>query len=293
VDAGGVVTGLAKNYNPLSLNKMPEVESIKCPNCGAAVSGVGLLLCPYCGSQLRIESEEKEEFPFAPEVARLQAEVYFETLPDPPITPATTEIPFNPDVIYDNLPNGKLVPTLKKDADAILTLVETCQTAVNTEDMDLYLSTVSRDEPAFYDMARKGAKAQFIDSDMKRYTTAVDFLSLAPNAAEVAVSFEAFVFPSRKSDRPGEIIVNVTQHMEVTFNWTLEKISDRWKVVGAGLKSKKVKLPVWLKILFVVIGIVIVAGIVLGLFGALIGVAAGVIGVVVAILIALFGSTGA
>jgi hypothetical protein len=109
----------------------------------------------------------------------------------------------------------------------------------------------------------------------------------------VAVSFEAFVFPSRKSDRPGEIIVNVTQHMEVTFNWTLEKISDRWKVVGAGLKSKKVKLPVWLKILFVVIGIVIVAGIVLGLFGALIGVAAGVIGVVVAILVALFGSTGA
>lgn len=272
---------------------MPDVESIKCPNCGAAVSGVGLLLCPYCGSQLRVEGEKKEEFPFAPEVARLQAEVYFDALPDLPITPATTEIPFKPEVTYDNLPISTLNPALKKDADAILALVETCQTAVNTEDLDLYVSTVSRAEAAFYDTAREGAKAQFIDSDMKRYTTAVDFLSLAPNAAEVAVSFEAFVFPSRRSDRPGEIIVNVTQHMEVTFNWALEKISGRWKVVGAGLKSKKVKLPVWLKILFVAIGIVIVAGIVLGLFGALIGVAAGIIGVVVAILAALFGSAGA
>jgi hypothetical protein len=272
---------------------MPDVESIKCPNCGATVSGVGLLLCPYCGSQLRIEGEEKEEFPFAPEVARLQAEVYFDALPDLPITPATTDIPFKPEVTYDNLPDGTLNPALKKDADAILTLVETCQTAVNTEDPDLYLSAVSRDEPAFYDMARKGAEAQFIESDMKRYTTAVDFLSLAADSAEVAVSFEAFVFPSRKSDRPGEIIVNVTQHMEVTFNWALEKISGRWKVVGAGLESKKIKLPAWLKILFVAIGVVIVAGIVLGLFGALVGVAAGIIGVIAAILVALFGSTGA
>lgn len=272
---------------------MPEAESIKCPNCGAAVRGVGLLLCPYCGSQLRVEGEEREEFPFAPEVARLQAEVYFDELPDLPITPATTEIPFKPDVIYDNLPGGKLAPALKKDADAILALVETCQTAVNTEDLGLYLSTVSRDEPVFYDMARKGAEAQFIDSDMKRYTTAVDFLSLASNVAEVAVTFEAFVFPSRKSDRPGEIIVNVTQHMEVTFNWALRKTAGRWKVVGAGLESKKVRLPVWLKILFAVIGVVIVAGIVLGFLGALVGVAAGVIGVVVAILAAVFGSTGA
>jgi hypothetical protein len=272
---------------------MPEVESIKCPNCGAAVSGVGLLLCPYCGSQLRVKGEEREEFPFAPEVARLQAEVHFDALPDEPITPATIEIPFKPDVIYENLPGGKLDPGLKKDADAILALVETCQTAVNTEDLDLYLSTVSRDESAFYDMAKKGAKTQFIDSDMKRYTTAVDFSSLAPNAAEVAVSFEAFIFPSRKSDRPGEVIVNVTQHMEVTFNWSLAKTAGRWKVVGAGLESKKVKLPLWLKILFIAIGVVIVAGIVLGLLGALVGVAAGIIGVIVAILVAVFGSTGA
>jgi hypothetical protein len=272
---------------------MPEVESIKCPNCGAAVSGVGLLLCPYCGSRLRVEGEEREEFPFAPEVARLQAEVHFDALPDEPITPATTEIPFKPDVICDNLPGGKLDPALKKDADAILSLVETCQNAINTEDLDLYLSTVSRDKPAFYDMVKKGAEAQFIEGDMKRYTTAVNFLSLTPNAAEVAVSFEAFVFPSRKSDRPGEIIVNVTRHMEVTFNWVLEKTARRWKVVGSGLEKIKVKLPVWLKILFIAIGVVIVAGIVLGLLGALVGVAAGVIGVVVAILAAVFGSTGA
>jgi hypothetical protein len=272
---------------------MPDVESIKCPNCGAAIQGVGLLMCPYCGSRLRVEGEEREEFPFAPDVARLQTEVYFDALPDFPVTPATTEIPFKPDVVYAKLPGGELHPAQEKNADAILALVETCQNAVNTEDLNLYLSTVSRDEPAFYDMARKGAEAQFINSDMKRYTTAVDFLSLAADTAEAAVSFEAFVFPSRKSDRPGEIIVNVTQHMEVTFNWTLRKISGRWKVVGAGLKSKKVKLPVWLKILFVVIGIVIVAGIVLSLLGALIGVAAGIIGVVVAILAALFGSTGA
>jgi hypothetical protein len=118
-------------------------------------------------------------------------------------------------------------------------------------------------------------------------------LSLASNIAEVAVTFEAFVFPSRKSDRPGEIIVNVTQHMEVTFNWSLRETAGRWKVVGAGLESKKLKLPVWLKILFIAIGVVIVAGIVLGLLGALIGVAAGVIGVIVAILAAVFGSTGA
>ncbi|UCE27195.1 MAG: hypothetical protein JSW52_00105, partial [Candidatus Coatesbacteria bacterium] len=273
--------------------KMPEVESIKCPNCGGAVSGAGLLLCPYCGSQLRVEGEEREEFPFAPDVARLQAEVYFDALPDVPITPATTKIPFKPNVIYDNLPGGKLEPALRKDADAIIALVETCQNAVNTEDLDSYLSTVSRDEPAFYDMAKKGAEAQFISSDMKRYTTAVDFLSLAPNAAEVAVSFEAFVFPSTKSDRPGEIIVNVTRHMEVTFNWALEKTAGRWKVVGAGLERKKVKLPVWLKVLFIVIGVVIVAGVVLGLLGALVGVAAGIIGVIVAILAAVFGSTGA
>ncbi len=272
---------------------MPEVESIKSPNCRAAVSGVGLLSCPYCGSQLRVEGEERVEVPFAPDVARLGEEVRFDALPDLPITPATTEVPFKPDVIYDNLPGGKLAPALKKDADAILALVETCQNAVNTEDLDLYLSTVSRDEPAFYDMARNGAEAQFIDSDMKRYTTAVDFLSLASNTAEVAVTFEAFVFPSRKSDRPGEIIVNVTQHMEVTFNWSLRKTAGRWKVAGAGLESKRVKLPTWLKILFISIAVIILAGAVLGILGSLIGVGAAFIAIIVGVIAAIYGSTGA
>jgi len=273
---------------------MPEVESIKCPNCGAAVEGVGLFMCPYCGSRLRVpEGEPREEIPFAPDVARLQAEVRFDALPDLPITPATKEIPFRPQVIYANLPGGKLDPALREDADEILALAEKCQRAVNTEDMSLYLSTISRDAPAFFDMAKKGARAQFIESDMKRYTTTVDLLSFTPNAAELAISFEAFVFPSQKSDRRREIIVNVTQHMDVTFSWSLAKSGGSWKITGAGLKRQKVKLPLWLKIMFIAIAVVIVGGVVLGLLGSLIGVAAAFIAVIAGVLATVFGSAGA
>jgi uncharacterized Zn finger protein (UPF0148 family) len=221
---------------------MPKVESLKCPNCGAAVRGSGLLVCPYCGSQLRVEGEERAGAPFAPEVARLDKEVHFRALPDLTVTVETTDIPFQPEISYANLPGGRLDPSLKNDAERILSLVETCQRAINTEDLDLYMSTIAKESPDFYDMARSGAEAQFINSDMKRYTTGVDFTNLTHETAEVAVSFEAFIFPSGKSDRPNVIVVNVTQHMEVTFNWQLKKIGGRWKVVGAGLKRKKVVL---------------------------------------------------
>ncbi len=215
---------------------MPEVESIKCPNCGAAVRGTGLLVCPYCGSQLRVEGEKRVEVPFALDVARLGEEVRFDALPDLPITPAMTEVPFEPEIIYDNLPGGRLDRTLKSDADEILSLIETCQTAVNTEDLDLYMSMIATESRAFYDMARKGAETEFISSDMKSFTTSVDFQGLTRETAEVAVSFEAFIFPSRKSDRPGTFTVNVTQHTDVTFDWSLNKIGGRWKIVGAELK---------------------------------------------------------
>lgn len=191
---------------------------------------------------MRVEGETREEAPFAPEVARLDKEVHFRALPDLTVTVETTDIPFQPEISYANLPGGRPDPSLRSDAERILSLVETCQRAINTEDLSLYMSTIAKDSSKFYDMAKGGAEAQFINSDMKRFTTKVDFLNLTRETAEVAVSFEAFIFPSRKSDRPNVIIVNVTQHMEVTFNWQLKKIAGRWKVVGAGLKRKKVVL---------------------------------------------------
>ncbi|UCE27713.1 MAG: hypothetical protein JSW52_02870, partial [Candidatus Coatesbacteria bacterium] len=221
---------------------MPIIESLKCPNCGAAVKGSGLLVCPYCGSQLRVEGEARAEAPFAPEVARLDKEVHFRALPSLTVTAETTDIPFKPEISYVNLPGARLDPSLRSDADRILSLVEMCQRAINTEDLDLYMSTIAKESSKFYDMARDGAEAQFVTSDMKRFTTKVDFLSLTEDAADVAVSFEAFIFPSQKSDKPNVIVVNVTQHMEVTFDWRLKKIAGRWKVVGAGLKRKKVVL---------------------------------------------------
>jgi hypothetical protein len=221
---------------------MPRIESLKCPNCGAAIQGSGLLVCPYCGSQLRVAGEARAEAPFAPEVARLDKEVHFRALPDLTVTVETTDIPFRPEISYVNLPGARLDPSLRSDADRILSLVETCQRAVNTEDLDLYMSTIAKESSKFYDMAKDGAEAQFVNSDMKRFTTKVDFLSLTEDAADVAVSFEAFIFPSQKSDKPNVIVVNVTQHMEVTFDWRLKKIGGRWKVVGAGLKRKKVVL---------------------------------------------------
>jgi|GEM_PF-1103082 len=221
---------------------MPKIESLKCPNCGAAVQGSGLLVCPYCGSQLRVEGEGRAKAPFAPEVARLDKEVHFRALPSLTVTVDTTDIPFQPEISYVNLPGARLDPSLRSDADRILSLVETCQRAINTEDLDLYMSTIAKESSKFYDIARDGAEAQFVNSDMKRFTTKVDFLSLTKDAADVAVSFEAFIFPSQKSDKPNVIVVNVTQHMEVTFDWRLKKIAGRWRVVGAGLKRKKVVL---------------------------------------------------
>jgi len=215
---------------------MPKIESLKCPNCGAAVRGAGPLVCPYCGSQLRMEGAADRAYPQTFAVA--ETESYFNALPGVRITRETRDLPFKPVVVYENLPGGRLDPALKNDADRILSLVETCQRAVNAEDMELYLSTISKESAAFYEMAKNGATAQFIESDMKRYTTRVDFTNLTPEVAEVAVSFEAFIFPSQGPARPGVIVVNVTQHMEVTFNWLLRKINGKWKIVGAGLKVR-------------------------------------------------------
>jgi hypothetical protein len=213
---------------------MARVESLKCPNCGASIRGSGNITCPYCGSALAVSRPDREHLqrlkvnfgtrgrPLTP-----GQEVHFRGLPDFAVDARTTEIPFQPRVTYDKLPGGKAEGALQSEAQQILAVVETTQRAVNEEDLELYMTTVHRESEAFYETARRGATDQFISSDMKRFTLAVDFRALTREEAAADVTIEALIFlPSGR-----------VNHVEATFAYGLKKYFGEWKISASRVKG--------------------------------------------------------
>jgi uncharacterized Zn finger protein (UPF0148 family) len=213
---------------------MVRVESLKCPNCGAAVHGSGEITCPYCGSALAVSHPDRAHLQrlkvnFGTRGRSLSPgqEAHFKGLPDLAVGARTTDIPFQPEVTYDKLPGGKAGAALQAEAQAILAVIETIQRAVNREDLELYMTTVHPENGAFVETARRGAADQFISSDMKRYTLAVDFKTLTHGNAAVDVTIEAFIFlPSGR-----------VNHVEVTFAYTLKKYFGEWKISASHVKG--------------------------------------------------------
>lgn len=235
---------------------MPKVESLKCPNCGAAVRGAGQITCPYCGSELTVSAPDRvrlrrlrKEFGTRGRAIPPGRKVHFKDLPGLDVDTSTTDIPFQPRVTCDKLPGGPPGPALQSEAQDILAVVEKTQRAVNEENLELYMTTVHPENEVFYESARRGAEEQFITSDMKRYTSAVAFTALTPEYAAADVTIEAFIFfPSGRVNR-----------VEPTFAYTLKKDAGEWKIASSYVKGAKAGLPkaLWLALLLPFVGIFI------------------------------------
>ncbi len=239
---------------------MAKVESLKCPNCGAAVEGTGAVTCPYCGSALRVADVDKahlkrikKDFGTAGRALHAGETAYFEGLPGVAITVETKDVPFQPTVSYDKLAGGAPTGARRLDAEAILKIAETTQRAVNREDLELYMSTVDATNTTFAGMARRGATQQFITSDMKRFTLGVDFLALKPASATVDVTIDAIIFLNSGQ----------TNHVQATFTYQLKKVGGEWKVTASAIKGKKLSVPAGAKV-----------GIIVALGGLLVGIVA-------------------
>jgi uncharacterized protein YgiM (DUF1202 family)/DNA-directed RNA polymerase subunit RPC12/RpoP len=239
---------------------MPAVESLKCPNCGASVRGSGRVTCPYCGSTLDVRSSDRKQLrniaaAFGTSGTKLAQgrKLHFKNSPGLDVTAQTKAVPFEPRISYARLPGGEPPPALQAEGQEIVRLVETTQTAVNREDLELYLSTIHPGYPAFYEKARRGAEAQFISGDMKRSTVAVEFTALTHEEAAAETAIEAFVFlPS-----------GYVNHVEATFAYKLAKYEGGWKIYDSKVKSRRLAVPAVL--IVVAIGAV---AIVVGLTGA-------------------------
>ncbi|MCP4229823.1 MAG: SH3 domain-containing protein [bacterium] len=214
---------------------MADVKSLKCPNCGGNVHGEGEVKCEYCGSMLSI-SKQTDARAAQPQyiVTFSQSErtyAFFNDLPGKLISITTTDIPFEPNVIYTNLPGGQLDPNLESDADEILALFKTVQDALNAEDLDGYLSTFSPAKPEYIAEVKEIVQQQFAYSDLKRYTVTVDFTALSPDRAEVVVTNESLTFP----------VAGPFERLDVQFSYQLEKYRGSWKIAGSTLVKKAAK----------------------------------------------------
>lgn len=234
------------------------MEVYRCPNCGALLEDKHSKKCEYCGAHLVDDVFTKRtDSRFDLHQGEVQ---YFKNLPDLPITIETTDIPFQPRVIYDNLPGSRVDIKLRDDADEIISLVEKTQRACNEENLQLYTSTLSRkpEDRAFFNKARKGAIEQFMSGDMKRYTVSIDFASLTPELAKIDVLIETIIFMDSGQ----------TNQLEVTFTWSLRNYDGRWFVVNSAPKVPGLSLKGVNKVAC----IIPLIGLIVGIVGAIIGI---------------------
>lgn len=242
---------------------MAKVESIKCPNCGGSVPGTGAVTCPYCGSALEVTKTDREQiravrraFGTAGIDVGVKPPFIFQHLPGVEITRQTKDIPFQPKVIFARLPGGEPKGTLHEEADAIVDVARRTQEAINREDMDAYMACISTADDKFRRKAQEGAHAQFVTTDMKRFTPAIDFRKLSAAEAEVIVTVEVFVFLNSGG----------VNHIQVPFRWKLRKEGGRWLVYassfpgGGGVSG--------LKILIISIILPFVIGIIIAIVAA-------------------------
>ena len=241
---------------------MAEVQSIKCPNCGGAVHGAGAVTCPYCGSALEVTKADREQLRGARRAfgtvgidVGVEPPFIFQNLPGVEVTRATKELPFEPKVIYSRLAAGEPTGTLREEADAVLDVVRRTQEAITREDMDAYMSCITAANEKFRAKARQGAEAQFVTTDMKRFTVAVDFRKLTAAQAYVVVTVEVFIFLNS-----GRV-----NHMQVPFHWKLRKEEGRWLVYASGVGGTAGRNKLW------VLAIAVVAPFVIGIVIAVVG----------------------
>jgi accessory colonization factor AcfC len=240
---------------------MAEVKSIKCPNCGAAVHGAGAVTCPYCGSALEVTPTDREQLRDAKRAfgavgvdVGVEPPFIFQNLPGVEVTRETREIPFQPKVIFSRLAAGEPSGPLRAEADAVLDVVRRTQEAVNREDIAAYMTCITEADEKFRAKARQGAEAQFVTSDMKRFTVAADFRKLTTQQAEVLVTVEVFIFLNS-----GQV-----NHIQVPFYWKLRKEKSRWVVYASGVGGVGGRSK--LRVLALAIG----ASIVIGIIGAIV-----------------------
>ncbi|MCP4229309.1 MAG: zinc ribbon domain-containing protein [bacterium] len=208
---------------------MAQVQSLKCPNCGANITGQGSMKCPYCNSQLHISGDGLTQPTQVVMVDGTSTHegttAYFKNLPGVPVTIRTENVPFQPLVVYDRLPGGRVDPMLESEARAIANMIQTMQRAMNQEDLSLYETVVSHANPTFFEQARKGAEQTFVLNDAKRYTTKISFTSLSRDAAVADVSNETVSFP----------VGGAVQNVEMTFRYSMKKEHGTWKIVVSSL----------------------------------------------------------
>jgi hypothetical protein len=240
---------------------MAEVKSIKCPNCGGAVHGAGAVTCPYCGSALEVTPADGEQLRDARRAfgtvgvdVGVEPPFIFQNLPGVEVTRETKEVPFQPKVIFSRLAAGEPTGPLRAEADAILDVVRRTQEAINREDMAGYMSCITETDERFRAKARQGAEAQFVTSDMKRFTVAAEFRKLTAQQAEVMVTVEVFIFLNS-----GRV-----NHIQVPFYWKLRKEKGRWVVYASGVGGAGGSSKLWILI------IAIVAPILIGIIAAVV-----------------------
>ena len=101
---------------------MSDIDILRCPSCGAVLKDKSADKCEYCGAVW----EHHDVSQYGQEAAKLHAgEVYyFRHLPGVAITTKTKDIPFQPQILFNQLPGGELPPSLKSDADIICSAAE-------------------------------------------------------------------------------------------------------------------------------------------------------------------------
>ncbi len=179
---------------------MAEVELLKCPSCGATVSGEGEVTCAYCGSKLNIKRthdkpgrETEYEVTYSGSPPQLG---FFRNLPAKPIKPETTDIPFDPELIFDDLPGGKPATGLKTEVEGITRVIEELQDAINSEDLEKYMSLFDKKDSKYYKTTRTKTRYLFKSGNNKHYIFSLYFLELTSKKAR-------FILKSDKLDFSG------------------------------------------------------------------------------------------
>jgi DNA-directed RNA polymerase subunit RPC12/RpoP len=234
---------------------MVDVQSIKCPNCGAAVHGTGAVTCPYCGSALEVAGKTVKEqiravrraFGTAGVDVGVEPPFIFQHLPGVEITRETKDIPFQPKVIFSRLPGGEPKGALREEADAIVNIVRGTQDAINREDMAAYMESISTVHAKFRRKAQEGAHTQFVTTDMKRFTPAIEFQKLSPAEADIIVTVEVFIFLNSGG----------VNHIQVPFRWKLHKERGRWVVYDSSIPGSGGVSKLWILIISIILPVVI------------------------------------
>jgi len=241
---------------------MVKVETVKCPNCGGNIQGTGQISCPYCGSTLDVTAADpmrltrvRSTFGTSGRAIARGGQASFDAMPGVVITPQTKDIPFRPTINYGPAAGNA---ALRAGADAVVELARKTHEAVNTENMDLYVSTLYEGDRDFYDKARQAANDQFVQTDMKRYSRSLTFKTLTMDEAVLENDVEALIF----------FPTGAVNHLGAIFVTTFRNVGGQWKAVASRVRAKGAGAPCGM--LVALIGPAV--GLIIGLGAAVFGI---------------------